>query len=144
MPRDILLGVQMHAKSAPIVEALTTKEGLSSFWTPDSIAEPTVGTEARFGFEGSPIPLRMRVDRIDEGGVGWTCLGAFPLWEGTEVTWALSPESEHGGTNVFFRHAGFPDEQPAWDFSTVAFTWAGILGRLKVLVETGTAEPYLT
>ncbi len=144
MARDILLGAQVHAPAEPIVEALTTKEGLSSFWTPDSIAEPTLGTEARFGFRDAPVPLRMRVDRIDREGVDWTCLGDFPFWDGTKVTWALSPEIEHGGTNVFFRQVGFPDEQPEWEFATITFTWAGILGCLKTLAETGDAEPYLT
>jgi uncharacterized protein YndB with AHSA1/START domain len=144
MPRDILLGVQIHAEAAPIVEAVTTKEGLSSFWTPDTVAEPAVGSEARFGFAGGPVELRMRVDRIGPHEVAWTCLGDFPLWEGTTVTWSTSPEAEHGGTNLLFRHAGFPDEQPEWDFSAIAFTWAGILGRLKVLAETGTSEPFLT
>jgi uncharacterized protein YndB with AHSA1/START domain len=143
MTRDILLGVQVHADAAPIVDALTTKEGLSSFWTSDSIAEPTVGSEARFGFQGAPVPLRMRVDRIESDEVAWTCLGDFPHWEGTRVQWSLSPETEHGGTNVFFRQAGFPDEQPEWEFATVSYTWARILGQLKVLAETGKAEPYL-
>jgi uncharacterized protein YndB with AHSA1/START domain len=143
MARNILLGIEIHADAATIVDALTTKEGLSSFWTSDSIAEPAVGSEARFGFPGSPVPLRMRVTRIDPSEVAWTCLGDFPLWEDTTVTWSLSPEEEHGGTRVLFRHAGFPDEQSDWDSASIASTWAGILGRLKVLAETGTAEPYL-
>jgi uncharacterized protein YndB with AHSA1/START domain len=143
MGRDILLGVETHADAPTIVDALTTKEGLSSFWTSDSIAEPVVGTEARFGFQGAPVPLRMRVERIEPNEVGWTCLGNFPSWEGTTVTWSLSPEEEHGGTKVLLRHAGFPEEQSEWEFASIAHTWAGILGRLKVLAETGSARPYL-
>ena len=143
MGREILLGVEVHGDARTVVDALTTKEGLSSFWTSDSIAEPSIGSEARFGFQGAPVPLRMRVDRIEPHGVTWTCLGDFPFWEGTNVTWSLSPEKEHGGTRVLFRQAGFPDEQPEWEFASVTFTWAGILGRLKALSETGHAEPYL-
>ncbi|MGH2678870.1 MAG: SRPBCC family protein [Actinomycetota bacterium] len=143
MTRDVLLGSELHADAARVIDALTTKEGLSSFWTSESIAEPAVGSEARFGFEGAPVPLRMRVDRIEPDEVAWTCLGDFPLWEETTVTWSLSPEAEHGGTRVLFRHAGFPDEQPEWEFASIASTWAGILARLKVLAETGTSEPYL-
>ena len=143
MTRDILLAAEMHTDAGKIVDSLTTKEGLSSFWTSESIAEPTVGTEARFGFPEAPVPLRMRVDRIDPNEVAWTCLGDFPFWEGTTVTWSLSGEEEHGGTKVLFRHVGFSDEQPEWEFASVAYTWAGILSRLKVLAETGSAEPYL-
>ena len=143
MGREILLGVEAHAGAPTILDAVTTKEGLSSFWTSDSIAEPVVGTEARFGFQDAPVPLRMRVDRIEPNEVTWTCLGDFPFWEGTTVTWSLSPEEEHGGTRVLFRHVGFADEQPEWEFASIAFTWGGILGRLKVLAETRNAEPYL-
>jgi uncharacterized protein YndB with AHSA1/START domain len=143
MGRDILLAVEIHATAQTIVDALTSKEGLSSFWTSNSIAEPAEGSEARFGFEDAPVPLRMRVDRIEPNEVAWTCLGDFPMWEDTAVSWSLSPEEEHGGTRVLLRQAGFPAEQPDWDFASIAFTWAGILGRLRVLAETGTAEPYL-
>jgi len=143
MGRDIQLGVEAHADAPMIVDALTTKEGLSSFWTSDSIAEPTAGTEARFGFQGAPVPLRMRVDRIEPNEVAWTCLGDFPFWEGTRIRWSLSPEEAHGGTKVLFLHDGFPDEQPEWEFASIAYTWAGIIGRLKILAETGSAEPYL-
>jgi uncharacterized protein YndB with AHSA1/START domain len=143
MPREILLGIEVHADPAPIVEALTKKEGLSSFWTPDVVAEPEVGTEARFGFDGAPMQLRMRVERIEADAVAWTCLGDFPYWDGTTVTWSLSKEPEHGGTRVFFRHAGFPDEQPEWETGTVAHTWSTILDHLKTLAETGSSEPAL-
>lgn len=143
MTRDILLGAEIHEGAPKIVDALTTKQGLASFWTSDSIAEPEVGSEARFGFQDAPMPLRMRVDRIEPNEVAWTCRGDFPFWEGTTVTWFLSPEEEHDGTRVLFRHAGFPDEQPEWEFASIASTWAGILARLKVLAETGTADPYL-
>jgi uncharacterized protein YndB with AHSA1/START domain len=143
MPREILLAIDLHAQAPTIVDAVTTKEGLASFWTSNSIAEPEVGFEARFGFSDAPVPLRMRVDRIEGTEVAWTCLGDFPMWEGTTVTWCLVPEEEHGGTTVHFRHAGFPDEQPEWEFAAIAQTWAGILGRLKALAETGAAEPFL-
>jgi uncharacterized protein YndB with AHSA1/START domain len=144
MAREILLGVEMHADPAAVFDAITTKEGLSSFWTSDTVAEPEVGTEARFGFQGAPMPLRMRVDALNRPSeVRWTCLGDFPFWEGTTVTWSLAPEPEHDGTRVLFRHAGFPDDQPDWELATVAHTWSTILDQLKVLAETGSAMPAL-
>jgi uncharacterized protein YndB with AHSA1/START domain len=144
MSREILLGIEIHADAGTVFDPITTKEGLSSFWTSDAVAEPEVGTEARFGFQGAPMNLRMRVDALDRPHeVRWTCLGDFPYWEGTTVTWSLSPEPEHGGTRVLFRHAGFPDDEPDWDLASVAHTWATILDRLKVLAETGSATPAL-
>jgi len=143
MIRDILLGIEIHGDRAAVKEAISTSKGLASFWTSDSTAMPVVGSEARFGFQGAPVPLRFQVDKIGDTGVDWTCLGEFPYWEGTTVSWSLGDEPEHGGTRVLFRHAGFPEDQPEWELSTVAMTWAKILERLKVLVETGSAEPAL-
>ena len=127
-----------------ITDALTTKEGLSSFWTHDVVAEPEVDTEARFGFAGAPAPLVLRVDRIDPGReVAWTQPRNFPHWDGTTITWSLSDGAEPGGTKVLLRQAGFPDDQPEWEFASVAYTWATVLERLKLLAETGHAEPAL-
>jgi hypothetical protein len=69
--------------------------------------------------------------------------GRFPFWLGSTVTWGLSPEPEHGGTRVLFRHEGLAEEMPDWDLASVAHTWSTILERLKVLTETGHAEPVL-
>jgi hypothetical protein len=143
LTRNIVVGVSVHANAETLRTAITTRDGLSSFWTSDVAAEPEVGSEARFGFAGAPMPLRMRVDRIDDDGVVWTCLGDFPFWEGTGVTWSLTPEVEHGGTNVLFEHSGLADTQPLFEYGTVVHTWAMVVDRLKVLAETGSAMPVL-
>jgi hypothetical protein len=67
--------------------------------------------------------------------IGWDCPGGFPYWEGTSVSWSLRP-SEHG-TKVVFRHSGFPDDEPEYDFGSVSLTWALIVARMKEVVETG-------
>lgn len=144
MARDILLAVEMSADAATITDALITKEGLSSFWTHDVVAEPEAGTEARFGFAGAPVPLVLRVDTIEPGReVAWTQPRNFPHWDDTKITWSLSDGAEPGGTKVLFRQAGFPDAQPEWEFASVAYTWAIVLERLKLLAESGHAEPAL-
>ena len=143
MTRDIVLGVSIHADVGPIRQAITTRAGLSSFWTPTVSAEPEVGTEATFGFAGAPVPLRMRVDRIEDDAVEWTCLGEFPFWEGTVLRWGFLPETEHGGTNVLFTHTGFPEEQSLFELGSVAHTWSTILDRLKDLADNGSTTPAL-
>lgn len=144
MTRDILLAVEMTAEATTITDALTTKEGLSSFWTHDVVAEPEAGTEARFGFAGAPAPLVLSVEKIDPGReVTWAQPRNFPHWDDTTITWSLSDGAEAGGTKVLLKHVGFPDAQPEWEFASVAYTWATVLERLKLLAETGHAEPAL-
>ena len=145
MPRDIVLGIQIHADAEPVYRAIATQEGLARFWVPSATAEPVVGGEATFTFSGAPVGLRMRIDRLDEAKtVEWMCLGDFPFWEGTKLTWSLSHEDEHGGTNVLFTQTGFPDAQPLQELGNVAHTWAQILDHLKELAETGSTTPPLT
>jgi uncharacterized protein YndB with AHSA1/START domain len=144
MTRDILLAVEMEAEATTITDALTTKEGLSSFWTHDVVADPEAGTEARFGFAAAPLPLVLRVDRIEPGReVTWTEPRNFPYWDQTTITWTLSDGAEPGGTKVLLRQVGFPDAQAEWEFASVAYTWAIVLERLKLLAETGHADPAL-
>ena len=145
MPRDITLGIEIHADPEPIYRAISTQEGLSRFWVPNVTAEPVIGSEATFAFTGAPVGLRMRVDRLDEAKeIEWTCLGDFPHWEGTRVTWSLSPEEEHGGTRVLFTQTGLSDEQPIFEHGSVVHTWSTILDHLKELAETGATTPPLT
>src|SRR5438046_1212054 len=89
---------QVNVKATPeqIYEAVSTMKGLAAFWTSQSQAEPTVGSIATFGFGGPS--QRMRVDELKPGKrVKWTALADFPNWDGTTVTWDISP-AENGET----------------------------------------------
>ena len=144
MAREILLSVQTHADPETLQRALTTSEGLAAFWTPNSSAEPKVGLEARFGFTGAPVPLRMRVDDIgNPGQVAWTCLGDFPYWGDTKVSWDLVAGPDADVTTVLFKHIGFSDAQPEAEFASVAYTWATVLTALKAYAESGVPAPAL-
>ncbi len=144
MARDILLSVEIMANPSTLFEAITTGEGLASFWTPFATAEPTPGSEARFEFTGAPVPLRMQVEKLEAvTGVEWKCLGDFPNWQDTRVEWGIQPGPTEGGTTVMFKHTGFPDAQPEAEFSSVAYTWATVLGALKAYAETGVPAPAL-
>ena len=69
--------------------------------------------------------------------IAWDCPGGFSFWEGTTITWSIEP-SEHGA-KVVFRHCGFSDAQPEYDFGSVSLAWAQIVARLKDVVESGGA-----
>jgi uncharacterized protein YndB with AHSA1/START domain len=139
MSRDIVHGIEIHADPRTVFDTIATRSGLAAFWTPDVQGDETEGGELTFGFSGSPTRLPIRVTRlVSPTDVAWDCPGAFPFWEGTDVAWSLAP-SEHG-TKVVFRHAGFSEEQPLYDFGSISLTWATILARLKEVVESG-GEP---
>ena len=144
MARDILLAVPVHASPETLARYLSTGEGLAAFWTPDSFAEPRVGSEARFGFSGAPVPLRMRVDEVGASGrVAWTCLGDFPHWADTRVSWELVAGPDAGVATVLFKQLGFSDAQPEAEFASIAYTWATVLTALKSYAESGVPAPAL-
>jgi uncharacterized protein YndB with AHSA1/START domain len=144
MTRDIVHAIEIHAEPRVVFDTVTTREGLASFWTPDVTGEEAEGGELSFGFSGAPMRLPILVAALTSPtDVRWSCPGGFPFWEGTEITWSLAP-SEHG-CKVIFRHMGFPDDQPTFDFGGINLAWGQIVARLKEVVESGGApNPALT
>ena len=144
MTKDIVQAIEIHADPKAVYDTVATRSGLAAFWTRDVQGDENVGGELTFGFAEAPVRLPIRVTRLDASSdVAWDCPGGFPFWEGTQVSWVLTP-SEHG-TKVVFRHVGFAQEMPDYDFGSIAQTWAQIVGRLKDVVESGgTPNPALS
>ena len=146
MTAAIALAVSVNAPPDRITEALSTAEGLASFWTADSHAEPQTGSVARLGFGGPE--LQLRVDRLTTGHrIEWTCLNDFPMppghWAGTTVTWDLTP-SGTGGVTVLLQHGNWPAPITQAGLAATAYTWALVLTALKGYAETGTPQPVFT
>jgi uncharacterized protein YndB with AHSA1/START domain len=144
MPFESIHTVDVHASPAALFDALTTSAGLAAFWTTDATAEPRSGSVAQFGFPSVPpeMKLKMNVHSLEPGKqVVWQCLGPFPFWEGSTVTWSLSPAAD-GATRVLFNHGGFGDGYLEPDFGSVNFTWGQVMARLKAFAESGKAQPY--
>jgi uncharacterized protein YndB with AHSA1/START domain len=137
--RDIVHGIEIHADPKTVYDTISTRTGLAAFWTPDVQGDDAVNGELTFGFSDAPVRLPIRVARLEPPTeIAWDCPGGFPYWEGTRVTWSL--ESSEHGTKLVFRHTGFPDDEPDYDFGTVSLTWGLIVARLKDVVEAG-GEP---
>jgi uncharacterized protein YndB with AHSA1/START domain len=143
MTCPMLHAVEVGATKDVVFEALSTRSGVAGFWTSDLDLEPVVGSEGRFGFPDAPVDLRMRVEALESGrSVRWSCLGDFPFWAGTSVTWELS-SGVAGGTTVTFRQDGWPADYPDQAYAQVNYTWGRIVGALKDYVESGVANPFL-
>jgi uncharacterized protein YndB with AHSA1/START domain len=140
MAAPLMHSVTIDGEAEKIYAAISTGEGLASFWTRDSQAEPKVGSIARFGF-GGPV-LEMRVEELKPGKlVRWSTHGGFPQWANTTVTWEIVPVKE-GVQELRFSHEGWPDELPQADMASVNYTWGRVVGRLKKYAETGKPVPF--
>lgn len=142
MPSDMVHEVEIAAKPRAIYRAITTKDGEAGFWVGKNTMTPKIGHIATFEFKDAPLPIRMRVDTLDEDRrVAWTCVGEVPGWKDTTVTWTLKPNAD-GKTTVEFR-MGNLGAYPLKEVGTVNYTWGQIVGRLKAFSESGRPQPFL-
>src|SRR5437879_10257945 len=132
---------QVNIKATPdqIYAAVSTARGLAAFWTSESQADSKVGTIATFGFGGPS--QRMRVDELTPGKrVKWTALADFPNWNGTTVTWEISP-AENGETGVLFRHADWSASVSQDDLGSINYTCSLVVVGVNQNAQTGTPKP---
>jgi len=146
---DIVHELTIAAAPAKIFEAVTTQQGLSSWWTTDCSATPAVDTEATFAFEGHSVVFTMRVDLLEPPElVHWECTGGPDEWVGTKIAFRIEAVEGADGANggggpavsiVRFWHGG-------WEFEDgllprCSFEWAMYLDSLRRFIETGTGSP---
>lgn len=133
---------QVNVKATPetLYRAVSTQDGLASFWTDDTRAEAKVGSIASFGF-GGPTQ-RFKIDELSPSKrVRWTGLADFPNWGDTVVEWEIKP-ADNGQTSVTFRHINWPAAVTAEDLGSINYTWGMIVDRLRQYAETGKPVPY--
>ncbi|MER7771878.1 SRPBCC domain-containing protein [Kitasatospora sp. NPDC096140] len=137
---EIALQFDIAAPREVVLAALTTHDGLTSWWTTAADREEDV---LLFDFPEVPEPFRLRVERADQERVVWTNAGAFPPhWAGTWISWDLAEQpGAPDRTRLLFRHGGW---QPGSEegVPAVAGTWAELLVRLKDYAQSGKVQPY--
>ncbi|MFP3853572.1 MAG: SRPBCC family protein [Anaerolineales bacterium] len=140
MMADILLMVPMAADPKSVYRALTTREGLASWWTEDVEAEPEVGAVNEFRFEGGQVVMRMKVAELapPERVVWEVQIPAPPEWGSTKVTYDIKPTEE--GVHLLFGHRGWASTEGS--FPAINYNWAYYLTSLKEYVEEGAGFPH--
>ena len=134
---DILHRVAVSDASPDAVyEALTTVDGLSSWWTRDTTGEEQLGGTLRFRFDAGGFDLR--VDELDPGRrVTWYVVDGPEEWLDTTVEFRL--DQVDGDTVVLFAHRGW--REPVEFMHHCSTKWATFLLSMKSLVENGRGAP---
>ena len=132
---------QILIKAAPVkvYAAIATQAGLAGWWTADSKTEDKVGGKAEFGFDKRGTVFLMKIDKLEAARqVVWSCYGGPPEWDGTTLTWDLSPEGED--TTLRFTHGNW---KSANDYYAMCnSTWGELVYRLKDYVEGKNPGPH--
>jgi uncharacterized protein YndB with AHSA1/START domain len=135
---DILHEVVIEVGPDKVYQALTEQARLANWWTANTKAEPKVGAMDEFKFNDGQFLIKMEVTGLEPGKkVSWNLIQGVPDWEGTRVTWDLTPD-EHG-TKVLFGHLDFASTQGS--FASASYNWAYYLTSMKAYLETGKGTP---
>ncbi len=147
------------APAEKVYSAITSQEGLSGWWTPDTKAKAELNTVARFPF-GPDYFKEMKITELKPFElVKWNCIKGADEWIGTTISFWLLPgdkktllnsHSEMKGqieqqrndeeTLLIFHHDDWKEYTPM--FAECSYTWAQFLRSLKLWCETGKGRPW--
>ena len=130
------VGIKASAES--IYQALTTNEGLASWWTNDVTGAGNVGSVIQFRFNGGGPDFEV-TKLVESETVQWKHSGSMPEeWMGSEILFQLQVKDDQ--TIVRFSHYNWKE---ATDFMAHCSTkWAVFLLSLKEALETGKGKPF--
>jgi len=136
---NILQQIRINATADKVYRALTTQEGLSSWWTTSVKAEAKVGAILEFRF-GEDYHVKIEVINLGENKkVEWKCIEGLEEWPGTNISFELSEKDNM--TLVKFAHSGWKEESDY--FAMCNATWGHLLfSLLTEYVEHGKKNPY--
>lgn len=126
---------QVHIKADPktIFDAISTQEGLSSWWIKDCEAKAEKGHVNVFHFEGYPS-TEMKVKKLNPPtSITWKCIAGDKQWKGTQLKFKI--KSAEDGCVLQFKHSKWKKQS---DFFAVCnFHWARHFIMLQNYCETG-------
>lgn len=135
----ILLRVPVEADPKVTYDALSTSQGVNTWWSNHTEGPEGVGSTMKVAFPDAPMTFDFEVTEERAGErVAWKCLAGPPEWIGTDISFEI--QSDEGNTSVLFSHDGWSTTEESFPF--IAYSWAQILPRLKNLAETGAVDPF--
>lgn len=140
---DSLHQVGIKASPEAIYKALTEQDGIQSWWSEHTKAEPVVGSLNEVSFYGGMAVFMLRNAALASGEkVVWAVEGGPPPWVGTEITWTMSPGEgpAEGQTILDLAHRGL--NLPEGPFASINYTWGWYLTSLKFYLEKGEGMPH--
>ena len=135
---DIFHELPIHAPADRVFRAVSTPEGLDSWWTERSAGIPREGAEYELWF-GPDYDWRARVTRcVPDSEFELELVHADDDWLGTRVGLELEPRGPI--TWLRFHHTGWPSQNEHYRISCTC--WAMYLRILRRSLEHGESVPY--
>lgn len=135
---DILHRIETKASAQDTFQALTTRQGLASWWTAQTTGSFDVGGVIQFRFDDRG-GFDMKVLELVPGQrVRWEVVAGPDEWVGTKVAFDLEPNGDC--TKILFKHEGW--KEPVEFMHHCSTKWAMFLMSAKDVLETGKGRPF--
>ena len=137
---EIITQFDVEAPTESVWKALTTQDGITSWWTTRAEVPAGTGGVVKLSFPDAPMTWDLRIDEAAENErLRWHCVGGPPQWVDTDMVFRLASAPE-GGTRVLFDHVGWKDSEEM--VRIVTFGWVQMFVQLKAYAETGDPSPF--
>jgi hypothetical protein len=134
---DILHKVGIKSSSqSDAYKALSTLEGLSGWWTENTLGDTKVGGVIQFRFGAGGIDMKV-LELAPAKQVLWQVVDGPAEWIGTKVSFDIRQEGDW--TIILFKHQGW--KEPVEFMHHCTTKWGVFLLSLKSLLETGKGRP---
>jgi uncharacterized protein YndB with AHSA1/START domain len=141
MMSAIVQELTIEAKPEQVFHALTTPDGIAGWWSNHVTTEPKVGTLTEVRFENGGV-FHLEITDLEVGKkVHWHVKLSPHDWEGSSITWDLTPISE--GTKLLFSHHNLFVGPTGYSVEETRAGWEYFLPSLKSYLETGKGTPYV-
>jgi len=135
---DILHKVGIKSSSLnDAYKALTTRDGLSGWWTTDTRGDSKVGGILLFRFGTGGFDMKV-LELHPVTRVLWEVVDGPQEWIGTKISFDLKQEGDW--TIILFKHQGW--KEPVEFMHHCSTKWAVFLLSLKSLLEAGKGAPW--
>lgn len=142
---EIIHGLPIKGEKEKIYQALTTKQGLSSWWTTDVKVDQKIGSTSEFGFYGHKAIHYMKITNLKPSSeVEWMCeKSPIEEWNQTKINFTIKDVDPKNpfAPNLRFVQSGLKSTD---NYGPINYNWAKFLTSLKNFVETGKGDPNTT
>lgn len=128
----------INAPREDVFNAITSIEGLSNWWTTQSVGEASLGGSIQFDFGEFAGPKMEVTQAKNAESVSWKCVASEHGWLGHIFTFFL--DENEGKTRVRFTHDGWEDNGDF--YAACNFSWGRYLESLRQYCQTGVGEAY--
>ena len=133
---DIMHRIKIPALPERVYQALTTADGIRSWWTRDADLDSETDGAGEFRFYGRRFVARVRIDELSPPSrVAWSVVNA--AWEGKTIQFDV--EADGSDSWLSFAHRGFT--QADRNYAAATTRWGYYLVSLRRYLQTGKGMP---